>query len=91
MPRWHAVREPSSCWGTYTRPYVLPSPPQELNRGDSVRVRMSENPVPTINKTDLTGDWFDSLERCFRWSDRSVQKPLPLEGQDGGAPGSNGS
>lgn len=64
---------------------------QELNRGDSVRVRMSENPVPTINKTDLTGDWFDSLERCFRWSDRSVQKPLRLDGQDGGAAGTNGS
>jgi NAD+ kinase len=49
---------------------------QELGHGDSVRVRMSENPVPTINKTDLTSDWFDSLERCFRWSDRTPQKPL---------------
>ncbi len=58
-----------------TRPCV--SPPQELHHGDSVKVRMSENPVPTINRTDLTGDWFDSLERCFRWSDRTVQKPLP--------------
>ncbi|EFJ43854.1 hypothetical protein VOLCADRAFT_118925, partial [Volvox carteri f. nagariensis] len=53
---------------------------QELGRGDSVKVRMSENPVPTINRTDLTSDWFDSLERCFRWSDRTVQKPLELEG-----------
>ncbi|KAG2493282.1 hypothetical protein HYH03_008418 [Edaphochlamys debaryana] len=52
---------------------------QELSRGDSVKVRMSENPVPTINRTDLTGDWFDSLERCFRWSDRTVQKPLSPE------------
>ncbi|KAG2450488.1 hypothetical protein HYH02_004989 [Chlamydomonas schloesseri] len=52
---------------------------QELGRGDSVKVRMSENPVPTINRTDLTGDWFDSLERCFRWSDRTMQKPLSAE------------
>ncbi|GIL75893.1 hypothetical protein Vretimale_5571 [Volvox reticuliferus] len=51
---------------------------QELGRGDSIKVRMSENPVPTINRTDLTSDWFDSLERCFRWSDRTVQKPLEL-------------
>lgn len=49
---------------------------QELQRGDSIKVKMSENPVPTINKTDLTGDWFDSLERCFHWSDRMEQKPL---------------
>eukprot|EP00195_Chlamydomonas_chlamydogama_P008652 CAMPEP_0202892086 /NCGR_PEP_ID=MMETSP1392-20130828/1922_1 /ASSEMBLY_ACC=CAM_ASM_000868 /TAXON_ID=225041 /ORGANISM="Chlamydomonas chlamydogama, Strain SAG 11-48b" /LENGTH=384 /DNA_ID=CAMNT_0049575965 /DNA_START=530 /DNA_END=1684 /DNA_ORIENTATION=+ len=49
---------------------------QELQHGDSVRVRMSDAPVPTINKADLTGDWFDSLERCFRWSDRSEQKPI---------------
>jgi hypothetical protein len=49
---------------------------QELHRGDRVFVKMSENPVPTINKTDLTGDWFESLERCFRWSNRSEQKPL---------------
>eukprot|EP00775_Hariotina_reticulata_P010371 gene10371-10529_t len=39
---------------------------QELQRGDSVFIKMSENPVPTINKTDLTTDWFESLERCFR-------------------------
>ncbi|MEW5303477.1 MAG: hypothetical protein WDW36_006164 [Sanguina aurantia] len=49
---------------------------QEIHRGDTVRVRMSENPVPTINKSDLTSDWFDALERCFKWSDRSQQKAL---------------
>lgn len=30
---------------------------QELHRGDSVFIKMSENPVPTINRTDLTTDW----------------------------------
>lgn len=49
---------------------------QQLGRGDSVHVRMSPNPMPTINKADLTGDWFESLERCFRWSNRTEQKPL---------------
>lgn len=46
---------------------------------------MSENPVPTINQTDLTSDWFDSLERCFKWSDRLQQKPLPAGSGSGGA------
>ena len=50
---------------------------QELLRGDSVRVRMSPNPVPTINKTDQTTDWFASLERCFGWNERVEQKALP--------------
>jgi hypothetical protein len=27
---------------------------QELQRGDSVFIKMSENPVPTINRADLT-------------------------------------
>lgn len=49
---------------------------QELARGDAIRVRMSDAPMPTINKADLTIDWFDSLERCFRWSDRKQQAPL---------------
>jgi NAD+ kinase len=30
---------------------------QELHRGDSVFIKMSTNPVPTINRTDLTTDW----------------------------------
>jgi hypothetical protein len=50
---------------------------------------MSEHPVPTINKTDLTADWFESLERCFRWSERSEQKPLE-DGDDGDYSGSDG-
>ncbi|KAG1656612.1 hypothetical protein FOA52_008435 [Chlamydomonas sp. UWO 241] len=67
---------------------------QELFRGDRIRVRMSDSPVPTINKDDLTADWFESLERCFRWSDRTEQKalsvpqPTPLHGN--GSPACNG-
>lgn len=33
---------------------------QELQRGDSVFIKMSENPVPTINRTDLTTGGYSS-------------------------------
>lgn len=58
---------------------------QELQRGDSVRVRMSTNPVPTISKTAQTRDWFASLERCFGWNDRAEQKPLGYINRGDGA------
>ena len=57
---------------------------RELQRGDSVRVRMSPYPVPTINYADQTTDWFASIERCFRWSERVGQRPFvtpPSEGE----------
>jgi len=63
---------------------------QELFRGDAVLIKMSEHPVPTINKTDLTADWFESLERCFRWSERSEQKPLEEDEEDYENGGSDG-
>eukprot|EP01026_Neomeris_dumetosa_P008408 TRINITY_DN1268_c0_g1_i3.p2 TRINITY_DN1268_c0_g1~~TRINITY_DN1268_c0_g1_i3.p2 ORF type:complete len:386 (+),score=39.83 TRINITY_DN1268_c0_g1_i3:338-1495(+) len=49
---------------------------QEIQKGDWLRVRMSTKPVPTINKHDLTNDWFNSLDRCFNWSNRTLQQPL---------------
>ena len=49
---------------------------QELLPGDSVHVRMSQYPVPTINCLDQTLDWFSSIERCFKWNDRIEQKQL---------------
>jgi NAD+ kinase len=45
----------------------------ELRRGDSVRVCMSEHPLPTINKYDQTNDWFAALGRCLRWNERVEQ------------------
>ena len=47
---------------------------QELERGDRVRVRMSPNPVPTIDRLDQTIDWFGSLDRCFGWNDRGAEQ-----------------
>lgn len=64
---------------------------QELRHGDRVRVRMSPNPVPTINCDDQTSDWFGSLHRCFNWSDRVEQKPLSSSSsQPGSSSGARG-
>lgn len=49
---------------------------QQLSRGDSVRIYMSEHPLPTVNKADQTGDWFRSLIRCLNWNERLDQKAL---------------
>ncbi|KAL8132829.1 hypothetical protein AgCh_008348 [Apium graveolens] len=49
---------------------------QQLSRGDSVRISMSQHPLPTVNKHDQTGDWFRSLIRCLNWNERLDQKAL---------------
>jgi len=52
---------------------------QELQKGDSVDVRMCPYPVPTVNKHDFTADWFESLRSAFMFNERPIQKPLPKE------------
>lgn len=49
---------------------------QQLKRGDGLVVQMNLFPVPTVNKTDHTGDWFQSLDRAFNFNSRAGQKPL---------------
>lgn len=49
---------------------------QQLSRGHSVRIFMSQHPLPTVNKFDQTGDWFHSLIRCLNWNERLDQKAL---------------
>ncbi|KAI3785338.1 hypothetical protein L1987_44454 [Smallanthus sonchifolius] len=49
---------------------------QQLSRGDSMRICMSQHPLPTVNKFDQTGDWFRSLIRCLNWNERLDQKAL---------------
>ncbi|KAK7282690.1 hypothetical protein RIF29_11666 [Crotalaria pallida] len=49
---------------------------QQLSRGDSIRISMSQHPLPTVNKFDQTGDWFHSLIRCLNWNERLDQKAL---------------
>jgi len=41
-------------------------------RGDGLLVEMSSYPVPTVNKTDHTGDWFGSLDRAFNFNTRGA-------------------
>nr|BCT08364.1 NAD kinase [Flaveria bidentis] len=48
----------------------------QLSRGDSVRIFMSQHPLPTVNKFDQTCDWFRSLVRCLNWNERLDQKAL---------------
>ncbi|MCO5576392.1 hypothetical protein L7F22_030202 [Adiantum nelumboides] len=49
---------------------------QQLSRGDSLQICMSEHPLPTVNKSDQTDDWFRSLVRCLNWNERLEQKTL---------------
>lgn len=49
---------------------------RDLHRGDSVQVRMSAHPVPTINKSDHSSDWLKSLKRNFNFNTRARQGPL---------------
>ena len=49
---------------------------QELARGDSVQIRMSCYPVPTINRDDHSSDWLGSLKRNFNFNSRARQQPL---------------
>ncbi|GLJ23857.1 hypothetical protein SUGI_0453330 [Cryptomeria japonica] len=51
---------------------------QQLSKGDSVRISMSEHPLPTVNKSDQTSDWFMSLVRCLNWNERLEQKVLTV-------------
>lgn len=53
---------------------------QQLRRGDGLLVQMSLYPVPTVNKTDHTGDWFQSLDRAFNFNSRAIQKGFQNEG-----------
>jgi len=48
----------------------------ELQRGDSVQIRMSAYPVPTINKGNHSSDWLESLKNSFNFNTRPRQKPL---------------
>lgn len=49
----------------------------ELNRGDFIRVEASKYPFPTVCATGTQSkDWFNSLNRCLLWNQRTLQKSL---------------
>lgn len=47
-----------------------------LRRGDSLVVRMSVHPAPTINRVDHSADWLHSLKSNFHFNTRPAQKPF---------------
>ena len=47
---------------------------QELKKGHQLRIRMCPYPMPTINRLNYTGDWFDSLRASFMFNLRPRQK-----------------
>ncbi|XP_022748967.1 probable NAD kinase 2, chloroplastic [Durio zibethinus] len=49
---------------------------QQLSRGHSVRISMSQHPLPTVNKSDQTCDWLHCLIRCLNSNERMDQKAL---------------
>eukprot|EP00189_Rhodosorus_marinus_P008812 CAMPEP_0184751924 /NCGR_PEP_ID=MMETSP0315-20130426/43303_1 /TAXON_ID=101924 /ORGANISM="Rhodosorus marinus, Strain UTEX LB 2760" /LENGTH=682 /DNA_ID=CAMNT_0027231225 /DNA_START=343 /DNA_END=2392 /DNA_ORIENTATION=- len=65
------VESRSHAWASFDGKFR-----QLLKRGDGLVVQMSLYPIPTINKTDHTGDWFGSLDRAFHFNNRPEQKPL---------------
>jgi len=48
---------------------------QELGPGDGIRITTSVWPVPTVNCTDVSADWFESLRKNLNWNIREMQKP----------------
>ena len=49
---------------------------QELRRGESLEVKMSPYPIPTINRVDQTADWLGNLKSNFNFNARPRQRPL---------------
>eukprot|EP00977_Amphora_coffeiformis_P028317 scaffold34925_cov150-Amphora_coffeaeformis.AAC.6 len=49
---------------------------QEVRRGESVQIRLSAYPVPTLNRYDHSSDWLGSLKQNFNFNTRPRQRPL---------------
>ena len=47
-----------------------------LKRGRMLRIAMSNNPLPTVNKVDDTADWFDGIASAFHFNTRPMQRSL---------------
>ncbi|KAJ9056613.1 hypothetical protein DSO57_1031168 [Entomophthora muscae] len=51
----------------------------ELMRGDFIRVEASKYPFPTVCASGTQSkDWFNSLNRCLLWNQRTLQKSISL-------------
>jgi NAD kinase len=45
-----------------------------LQAGDSIQIKSSQFPVPTVCQVDQSEDWFGGLESCLAWNKREKQK-----------------
>ncbi|CAO3672165.1 unnamed protein product [Rhizopus microsporus] len=45
----------------------------ELKQGDHVKITMSPYPVYTYASTDVSNDWFSSVQTCLQWNVRKRQ------------------
>jgi NAD+ kinase len=62
----HGGRAP--LWASFDGRGRVPLAP-----GDSVRVRLSRWPMPTVCAGDATADWFSSVRETLHWNERRVQ------------------
>ncbi|DBA01351.1 TPA: hypothetical protein N0F65_001590 [Lagenidium giganteum] len=51
----------------------------QLQRGDSITVRVSSYPLPAICKINENQDWFESMTTNLNWNQRRTQKPWSIE------------
>jgi NAD+ kinase len=50
--------------------------PVELFKGDEVKIRVSEFPVPCICAKGENEDWFQAIKSGFLWNERTIQKKI---------------
>lgn len=48
----------------------------ELRRGDEVKIRVSEHPVPCLCSKGESEDWFQAIKGSFQWNERVGQKQM---------------
>lgn len=52
---------------------------QELQKGDTLEVKMSRFPMPTVNRRNFTGDWFSALRSGFMFNQRGARQRNNLQ------------
>lgn len=46
----------------------------ELKQGDSIEIKASVFPFPTVCLTNQSKDWYESLSRCLHWNKRQINR-----------------
>ncbi len=61
----------NTAWASFDGKHRL-----EMHRGDYISIKSSPYCLPTVCSENTTDDWFNSLQRCLKWNERIIQKPL---------------